>query len=124
LFGLLTGETPYPPTRSVAEALRLLQHGQPRRLRTLRPDAPQKLDNLIDRMLQRDPTKRPALPITVMNALLPFTTAMRSASMEVLRQQESATHNGGASAPQNTRPASQQLTIARFDSPPRVLVVD
>src|SRR5437868_5983785 len=69
LFGLLTGEPPYPAVRSVAEALRLLQHGEPRRLRTLRPDAPPEPDALIDQMLQRDACKRPALPITIMNVL-------------------------------------------------------
>jgi response regulator RpfG family c-di-GMP phosphodiesterase len=74
LFWLLTGNPPYPPARSVAEALRKLQSGKPRRLRALRPEAPAELEALIDCMLDVDPTKRPALPITVMNALLPFTT--------------------------------------------------
>jgi response regulator RpfG family c-di-GMP phosphodiesterase len=74
LFWLLTGELPYPRARGLSEALRMLQYSRPRRLRSLRPDAPQALDDLIDRMLDRDPKQRPALPVTVMNALLPFTT--------------------------------------------------
>jgi hypothetical protein len=74
LFFLLTGEPPYPEVRSLSEALRMLQETRPRRLRQLRPDAPPDLDALVDRMLDPDPPRRPALPITVMNALLPFAT--------------------------------------------------
>jgi serine/threonine protein kinase len=72
LFWLLTGEYPYPPSRSVAEALRRLQTTPPRRLRELRPHAPTELEALLDRMLDPDPARRPALPLTVINALLPF----------------------------------------------------
>jgi serine/threonine protein kinase len=72
LFFLLTGEPPYPEVRSLSEALRMLQETRPRHLRQLRPDAPRDLDALIDRMLDPDPPRRPALPLTVMNALLPF----------------------------------------------------
>jgi response regulator RpfG family c-di-GMP phosphodiesterase len=77
LFWLLTGDMPYPPARSVAEALRMLQGGRPRRLRELRSQAPEKLDDLVDRMLDRDPGRRPAMALTVMNALLPFTNEER-----------------------------------------------
>lgn len=72
LYFLLTGEPPYPEVRSLSEALRMLQESRPRRLRQLRPDAPPELDTLLDRMLDPDPPRRPALPLTVMNALLPF----------------------------------------------------
>ncbi|MBY0524789.1 MAG: protein kinase [Gemmataceae bacterium] len=72
LFWVLTGQTPYPEERSLAKALRALQANRPRRLRTLRPDAPAELDALIDRMMDRDPAQRPALPLTVMNALARF----------------------------------------------------
>ncbi len=73
LFFLLTGEPPYPEVRSLSEALRMLQESRPRHLRQLRPDIPPELDTLIARMLDPDPPRRPALPLTVMNALLPFT---------------------------------------------------
>src|SRR5262249_22505581 len=73
LFGLLTGQPPYPPAGSIGEALRALQREPPRKLRELRPDAPAELEALIDRMLDRDPTRRPAMPLAVMTALLPFT---------------------------------------------------
>jgi response regulator RpfG family c-di-GMP phosphodiesterase len=90
LFGLLTGEPPYPPARSLAEALRVLQTQKPRRLRALRPDVPQELDDLVDRMLDRDPQRRPALPITVMNALLPFARLPGSRRPEILTRRDKA----------------------------------
>jgi response regulator RpfG family c-di-GMP phosphodiesterase len=74
LFWLLTGEAPYRHMRSVGAALRTLQQEPPRRLRELRPDAPEELDALVDRMLARDPRQRPTLPLAVMNALAPYAT--------------------------------------------------
>jgi response regulator RpfG family c-di-GMP phosphodiesterase len=72
LFWLLTGEPPYPFTRSTSAALRALQREEPRRLRALRPDAPEGLDRLVAQMLDRNPARRPPLPLAVMNALMPF----------------------------------------------------
>jgi response regulator RpfG family c-di-GMP phosphodiesterase/tRNA A-37 threonylcarbamoyl transferase component Bud32 len=77
LFGLLTGQLPFPPARSVAEGLRMLRNNRPRKLRELRRDAPADLEKLIDWMMEKDPGQRPAMPITVMNALLPFTAGER-----------------------------------------------
>ncbi len=75
LFWLLTGEPPYPVTRMVGKALRALQSEPPRRLRDLRPDAPPELEELLVRMLDRDPARRPPTPLAVMDALTPFTVA-------------------------------------------------
>jgi serine/threonine protein kinase len=75
LFWLLTGELPYPPQPTIAEALRSLQQKPPRRARSLRPEVPAELDDLIARMMERDPARRPASPLAVMNALLRFSTA-------------------------------------------------
>ncbi len=72
LFWLVTGEGPYPFTRHVGAALRRLQTEPPRRLRELLPAAPADLDDLIARMLDRDPARRPSQPLAVMNALTPF----------------------------------------------------
>jgi len=72
LFWLLTGEGPYPFTRHVGTALRRLQTEPPRRLRELLPEAPPALDDLLARMLDRDPARRPAQPLAVVNALTSF----------------------------------------------------
>jgi cyclic di-GMP phosphodiesterase len=74
MFWLLTGQTPFPYEENVAKALAALQHDRPRRLRQFLPDAPAVLDDMIDRMLARDPTKRPATPLVVMPVLARFTT--------------------------------------------------
>jgi response regulator RpfG family c-di-GMP phosphodiesterase len=75
LFWLLTGEAPYPFMRNVGSTLRALQRDPPRRLRDLRPDVPVELDELVDRMLSRDPGHRPSPPLAVSTALAPFTVA-------------------------------------------------
>jgi response regulator RpfG family c-di-GMP phosphodiesterase/serine/threonine protein kinase len=72
LFWLLTGEMPYPFSCTVGSALRALQQEAPRKLRQLRPDAPAELEALIDKMLDRNPARRPAMPLVVVNALMPF----------------------------------------------------
>jgi response regulator RpfG family c-di-GMP phosphodiesterase/tRNA A-37 threonylcarbamoyl transferase component Bud32 len=78
LFWLLTGEPPYPVTRSVGAALRMIQQDAPRRVKQLRGDVPSELDEWVARMLARDPRARPAMPLTVMNALAPFALAAHS----------------------------------------------
>lgn len=72
LFWMITGEPPYPVVRHVGAALRALQEQPPRRLRELRPDAPAELDSLLAQMMERNPARRPASPLAVMNALMPF----------------------------------------------------
>jgi response regulator RpfG family c-di-GMP phosphodiesterase len=72
LFWLLAGEGPYPFHRHLGTALRALQQEEPRRLRELRPEVPAELDELVARMLDRDPDRRPASPLAVSNALRAF----------------------------------------------------
>src|SRR5262249_6794980 len=128
LFGLLTGETPYPPMKSVSEALRNLQTSGPRRLRSLRPDAPEGLDALIDRMLSRDPRQRPALPITVMNALLPFTSALGSKPIEAVRTAEgeakAASNDSGEPRQARARRKAGSCDMTNSVKRKRVLLVD
>jgi serine/threonine protein kinase len=81
LFWLLTGEPPYPRVKGVAQAIRSLQETRPRRLRDLCPHAPKELDTLIDQMLDRDPTRRPASALTVMKAIEPFCKNIANAPM-------------------------------------------
>ena len=108
LFWLLTGQHPFRSTRRMAEALRLIQDESPRRLRECRPEAPVELEALIDSMMAKDPSQRPATPLTLMNALLPFTLPARSGFR--------AAPQSGAN-PAEARPGPASL-------PGRALVVD
>jgi response regulator RpfG family c-di-GMP phosphodiesterase len=99
LFWLLTGQPPYPRARNMGEALRALQSRPPRRLRELRSDLPPELEQLVDRMVHADPTQRPALPLAVMNALLPF-------------------------AVEHAIAAADSVPASPFSQPQRVLIVD
>jgi response regulator RpfG family c-di-GMP phosphodiesterase len=112
LFWLLTGEPPFPPTRGLAEAVRQLQHTRPRRVRELRPEVPVALDDLIARMLDPDPASRPALPLTVMNALLPYAVTRHSSSEFLL------------DLPSGTGAIARTVFGASPAPRPRVLVVD
>jgi serine/threonine protein kinase len=79
LFFLLTGQAPYPQARTVYQALQNLQNNPPRLVRTLRPETPPELEAFISTLLHRQPTHRPALPLTVHRALAPFACSARSA---------------------------------------------
>jgi len=41
-------------------------------LRSLRPDAPAELEAVLDRLVDRNPTRRPAMPLAVKRHLQPF----------------------------------------------------
>lgn len=72
LFWMLAGEPPYPFMKNVGSALRALQREEPRRLREFLPDAPVELDELIAKMLARDPQDRPAPLLQISRALSRF----------------------------------------------------
>jgi serine/threonine protein kinase len=72
LFWLLTKQGPYPCGRTVNESLKILQQGRPRRLRELRADVPQDLEEFVAGLVDPDPTQRPAVPLTVVRGLARF----------------------------------------------------
>lgn len=106
MFWLLTGEPPYPIVRHIGTALRALQEKEPRRLRDLLPDAPMELDRLIAQMMDRNPKRRPATPLAIMNALTPFLDS----KLQVL-----------SSESEKSQPGTQKTG---FVSRPRALIVD
>src|SRR5439155_25376443 len=77
LFWLLSCQTPYPQESSIAKALKALQTQTPRRLREFLPDAPRELDELLGRMMARDPAARPPTPLSVMPILARFAATAR-----------------------------------------------
>ncbi len=115
LFWLLTGEPPYPIVRKLGTALRALQEQEPRRLRTLRPDAPAELDRLLAQMMDRNPTRRPATPLAVMNALTPFLSS---------RFQELAAGERSETQSQSVAGRAEQALPHNGGPRPRALIVD
>jgi response regulator RpfG family c-di-GMP phosphodiesterase/tRNA A-37 threonylcarbamoyl transferase component Bud32 len=111
LFWLLTGEAPYPFTRNVGEALRSLQRQPPRTLRSLRPDVPVELEALVAQMLDREPARRPPLPLAVMNALTPYLASEPTPSQ-------------GRSDCQSVLPTPQGAAAPAPAARHRVLIVD
>jgi serine/threonine protein kinase len=74
LFRLLTGRAPLAaaPNLTPLEKLRLLATHRPPKLRSLRPDAPEALSEIVDAMLSREPSQRPASAIHAAELLEPF----------------------------------------------------
>src|SRR5262245_54898041 len=77
MFWVLCGQTPYPQEQSIAKALKALQTQTPRRLREFLPDAPRELDELLARMMHRDPSARPPTPLSVMPVMARFAATAR-----------------------------------------------
>jgi serine/threonine protein kinase/WD40 repeat protein len=74
LFYLLTGRPPFEGADVVARiAARVLGDAPP--LRRLRPDAPVELEQLVARMLERDPNRRLSTPAQIATALEGFSAA-------------------------------------------------
>jgi eukaryotic-like serine/threonine-protein kinase len=67
-YYLLTGSAPFPEG-SVAQKLIWHQHRVPRPIRALRPEAPEELVAVVDRMMAKDPAARYQTPAEVMAAL-------------------------------------------------------
>ena len=64
LFWVLTGELPYQSTNNIADALTAIRKQPPRRLRDLLSTAPDALDQLIAKMMSRNPANRPTAAVT------------------------------------------------------------
>ncbi len=71
LFWTLTGQLPFARGETVVDTVKALQTGRPRRLREFLPNAPRDLDVFLDRMLARDPARRPTA-LEVMEGIAPF----------------------------------------------------
>ncbi|HLJ12730.1 MAG TPA: serine/threonine-protein kinase [Planctomycetaceae bacterium] len=74
LFRLLTGELPFPG-ETVAQKLAARETTDALRLRELRPDMPAELDDVVARMLAREPNSRFQTPREVARALASFAVA-------------------------------------------------
>jgi eukaryotic-like serine/threonine-protein kinase len=68
----LTGRTPFTDG-TVAQKLIWHQTRQPKAIRQTRPEVPEALAALIERMMSKDPAQRPQTPLEVAEALIGFT---------------------------------------------------
>lgn len=73
-YFLLTGSPPFPEG-SVAQKLIWHQNRAPRPVKSLRPEVPDELVAVVERMMAKDPAKRFATPAEVMAALAPWVAA-------------------------------------------------
>ncbi|MBA4182304.1 MAG: hypothetical protein C0506_17110, partial [Anaerolinea sp.] len=71
LYFLLTGRVPFPE-RTVAQKLICHQLHSPEPLRALRPDIPDELAAVVERMMAKNPADRYQLPAEVMEAFRPW----------------------------------------------------
>jgi response regulator RpfG family c-di-GMP phosphodiesterase/serine/threonine protein kinase len=115
LFWMLTGELPYPPKATLASALRALQDEPPRRIKQLRADLSPELDNLVAHMLERDPARRPAMPLMVMNALNRFAAGGATWELETIRDVTPSTSDADA---------THEAEVTQVDRVRRVLIIN
>lgn len=95
LFWVLTGHLPFPRQSSIAEMLTVLSTERPRRIEEFRPEVPQEVSSLIDRMLAREPADRPNA-LDVMKELTRFMEEPGGTLFsEAIRAQETEWQHGG-----------------------------
>ena len=131
LFELITGHTPFPAT-DVTQLIAQILHEPHLRLTSLRSDAPQELDAIVDKCLAKEPAQRYQSPADLAIALLPY--APKRARAVVERAADIARSAGGSSVvadldsipppatSRRERPTPStlpQVTTALPSSPPR-----
>lgn len=79
LFWLLSGQLPLPRGRTPMETLEFIHTSRPRRIRECRTDVPPRVDELVARMLAREPADRPSA-VEVMRGLAPFAEGAEAAA--------------------------------------------
>ncbi|MGE0788002.1 MAG: protein kinase [Sandaracinaceae bacterium] len=79
LYEMLIGETPFDPLGASAQRVLLNVLGEPApKVRSLRPDCPPELADLIDRSLAKEPSSRPASAAAMRDALQALHASRRS----------------------------------------------
>ena len=69
-FEMLTGQIPFPVENLTEKLLQRVYHEAPR-VRSLRPEIPQEIDEIVAQMLRRNPAERYQTPAELAAALLP-----------------------------------------------------
>lgn len=111
LFWCLTGRPPFKDEENVFRQLALRHTQPPPSVRRERPELPDPLDQLIQRMMAGSPQGRPQTPAEVMEAVTPFLRVE-------LREHRAAAQVNVAQS------SSTVMTAAGARGGPRILVVD
>lgn len=80
LFEMLAGRVPFDGETSMQKILARMRRDAPR-VRTFRPDVPPALDEVIARLLARDPAHRPQSPLDAARLLEPFSLTGTASSL-------------------------------------------
>jgi putative two-component system response regulator len=78
LYWCLTGSTPYPPQKTVAQQIARRLREPPPSVRIRRPETPPELDLVVMKMMALRPDERYQTPQAAMRALLPFLRSNRA----------------------------------------------
>jgi serine/threonine protein kinase/WD40 repeat protein len=115
LFFLLTGR---PPFQAEALAHLLLKHQMEAipNVRELRPDAPEGLALLLQRMLAKKPEQRPAIPTEVAAALEPFASRKQTGAVQAAGAVEEHRIRPPASGDDFADLTADEGVVARFSS--------
>jgi len=81
LFRLLTGRAPFGPATNLAQTIQALSTTPCPPLKSLKPDVPAEVSQLVDRMLSHDPARRPQSAQEVAELLSPFCDASAPQSL-------------------------------------------
>jgi response regulator RpfG family c-di-GMP phosphodiesterase/tRNA A-37 threonylcarbamoyl transferase component Bud32 len=109
LFYALTGASAFPTKGTLVESVLQRRTQAPLRARSLRPEVPESLENVVQRMMALRPEDRYPTPQAVMHALLPFLeNHVRFDSASEINIGEMGRADG----------------TARIENPARVLIVD
>lgn len=122
LYFLLTGTAPYPGRNSVQRVMARVMSEAPR-VRYARPEIPLGLDDLLARMLEREPADRIQTPAELADALGPFCIAAGAAAVPMakpVRTGDATTKLNGlaTAAPSHTDAATVIVSSDRLKGEP------
>jgi serine/threonine protein kinase len=84
LYYLLTGQPPFPGA-SLMQKILQHQEAEPPAVQALRPDVPEEVGGIVQKMLAKKPEDRYQIPLLVVAPLRRFCTAVASANGSLLR---------------------------------------
>ena len=106
MFAMLTGSPPFRGTQ-LTEVIDKQRRVIPPRVASLVPDVPAELDELISRLLSKDPAQRPASALALGRLLSAIETVHAPAPRAAAAAAPSLSHGGGTPQPARTIPPAR-----------------